>query len=323
MATYNGEEYLAEQFESFVSQTRLPDELVVSDDASTDKTLDIVSEFAKKAPFPVYVLKQKSNVGFAANFNRALSSCRGDIVLLSDQDDVWFDNKVESVIAIFQNPNVCVMVNDAILTDAKLTPSRNTRFGQARRLRQKDAQLVQGACTSVRSDFLGLALPIPASCYSHDHWLHELGGFLGCRTVLNEPLQYFRRHGANVSSASVSQLEDVKRTAVKLKRVKARILRQNDNVGILRRRFYQLSAFRYWWNTNESAILSFCVSHWLGTPRKEGIAEVEAAIRLMDARLKIIEMPRHRRIAPLMSAYMSADHSESKKVREFAKDVIS
>lgn len=101
LATWNGERFLSEQLESYLKQTRLPDELVVSDDCSKDGTLDVLNEFARTAPFEVRILKNSERAGFAANFGRAIGACRADIILLSDQDDIWLPSHVERLVNPF------------------------------------------------------------------------------------------------------------------------------------------------------------------------------------------------------------------------------
>lgn len=95
MATYNGARYLREQLDSFAAQTRLPDELVVCDDGSSDDTLNILEEFARTAPFQVRIFRNDVNLGYAQNFARALERCVGDLVFLSDHDNVWFEDKID------------------------------------------------------------------------------------------------------------------------------------------------------------------------------------------------------------------------------------
>src|ERR1700751_1590888 len=90
LAVYNGERFIAEQLESLANQTRLPDELIVSDDASTDQTVELIREFAARASFPVRLLLNDENVGCTRNFDRALRECNGDIIFLCDHDDVWY-----------------------------------------------------------------------------------------------------------------------------------------------------------------------------------------------------------------------------------------
>ncbi|HEV2835287.1 MAG TPA: glycosyltransferase, partial [Pyrinomonadaceae bacterium] len=94
LGTYNGAVYLKEQLESIAAQTRTPDELVISDDQSTDDTLRLIEEFAATAGFPVPLSVNESNLGTAKNFEKAISLCRGDVILLSDQDDVWHSDKL-------------------------------------------------------------------------------------------------------------------------------------------------------------------------------------------------------------------------------------
>ena len=87
LATYNGERYLQEQLDSFLAQTRLPDELIVVDDKSTDGTLNILRQFADSAPFSVRWFQNDNNLGYCGNFNQVLLRVDSDIVFLSDQDD--------------------------------------------------------------------------------------------------------------------------------------------------------------------------------------------------------------------------------------------
>src|ERR1019366_197610 len=90
LCTYNGERFLSQQLASIGKQTRLPDELVVCDDSSTDRTVAIVREFAASVSFPVRVFENQRNLGSAANFERAIRLCDGDLIALSDQDDIWY-----------------------------------------------------------------------------------------------------------------------------------------------------------------------------------------------------------------------------------------
>jgi len=94
LATYNGERYIGEQLDSILRQTRLPDELVVFDDASVDATQAIVLDFARHAPFPVRFQVNSVRLGSTRNFEMAIRACGGDIIFLCDQDDVWYPDKI-------------------------------------------------------------------------------------------------------------------------------------------------------------------------------------------------------------------------------------
>src|SRR5664280_13480 len=105
MATYNGERFIREQLDSLARQTYLPCELIVSDDGSTDRTLEIVEDFAKSAPFSVRAYRNEQNLGYADNFLKAASLCDGEWIAFCDQDDVWFDNKLARVRQCFDVEN--------------------------------------------------------------------------------------------------------------------------------------------------------------------------------------------------------------------------
>src|SRR5882762_9087557 len=94
MCTYNGARYLREQLDSIAAQTRPPSELIVCDDNSLDETREIVAGFAASAPFPVRLGVNEQNLGSIRNFERAIKLCEGDLIALSDQDDVWLPEKL-------------------------------------------------------------------------------------------------------------------------------------------------------------------------------------------------------------------------------------
>lgn len=203
MTTYNGERFVHQQLHSFISQTRQPDELIVSDDGSSDSTLSIVDEFAARAPFAVHVHRNETNLGYSGNFNAALARCKGDLIFLSDQDDVWFADKLARIEAIFlANPDVWVVINDAELTDAELNPSGINDYDRLRSLGLGPESFIPGCCTAIRRQMQRLAIPIPYedAVFVHDAWIHELGALLRVRRVVPDALQYYRRHGQNTSS---------------------------------------------------------------------------------------------------------------------------
>ncbi len=117
MATYNGERFLREQLESLARQTLPPSELVVGDDGSTDRTLDIVAEFARSAPFPVLVHRNEANLGYTSNFLQTAARCSGDLVAFCDQDDIWLPHKLERCARAFSDQEVVLLVHSAEVID--------------------------------------------------------------------------------------------------------------------------------------------------------------------------------------------------------------
>ena len=119
LATYNGTRYLREQLDSFVAQSRPPDELVITDDNSTDDTISIIKSFASQAPFEIRYSVNEKNIGYTANFERAIQQCTGDLIFLSDQDDIWLPEKIARIEAEFeQNPAALLIMCDALLVYA-------------------------------------------------------------------------------------------------------------------------------------------------------------------------------------------------------------
>jgi glycosyltransferase involved in cell wall biosynthesis len=210
MASFNGARFIREQLESFSRQTRPPDEVVICDDGSTDCTAGIVAEFSAGAPFPVHFHRNAERLGYVRNFERAISLATGDVIFLSDQDDVWFEDKVQSICRHFEaNPHILVIVNDQLMTDGRLNESGATKLGNLSAIGLTADGMCEGCCTAFRAEWAHVALPVPehmaARLISHDCWLNELAIFLKVRLVERRTLQYFRRHGANATNWIVSE----------------------------------------------------------------------------------------------------------------------
>jgi glycosyltransferase involved in cell wall biosynthesis len=205
MATYNGARYLPQQLASLASQERLPDELVITDDNSSDGTPEVVASFAESAPFPVKFFSNERQLGVRDNFQRALSLCEGDVVLLSDQDDAWLPGKIRRLMEVFQeHEQAMVVMNDKIIADAELRPSNATMLSNIRGYGGRSSLFVAGCCAAIRRPWLDLTLPIPDGIDYHDVWILGLAHDLGVVVLCEEALQYYRRHGANASEGPFS-----------------------------------------------------------------------------------------------------------------------
>lgn len=125
MTTYNGEKYIRKQIESILNQSMKVDEIIVCDDGSTDKTLEILQEY------PITVYKNKKNLGYRLNFKKAMSLCTHEYTFLCDQDDIWETDKVKTMIEIMQkHPNIHVLASSFKYIDSKddlihMKPKRN------------------------------------------------------------------------------------------------------------------------------------------------------------------------------------------------------
>jgi glycosyltransferase involved in cell wall biosynthesis len=208
LCTYNGERFLAAQLQSIAQQTRLPDELVVCDDASTDQTLSIVRAFAASASFRVRIFQNERNLGYAANFEAAIRRCAGEVIALSDQDDVWYPNRLErSEQVLAAHPGTGLVFSDGNLIDEEgrlLGETLWQRLGFDARRRSDLAagqfvllakfRFVTGATVMFRAGLRNLCLPIGAG-WIHDEWLvMTAAAFAGIRPI-EESLIRYRIHG--------------------------------------------------------------------------------------------------------------------------------
>ena len=211
LATYNGERYLAEQLESILHQTRLPDELVISDDASIDATRAIILDFARHAPFPVRLQENRERLGSTRNFELAIRDCGGDIIFLCDQDDVWYPNKIALIEERFINdPTAGIVFTDADVVDQDLHPLGLRLWKAVRFSLAEQAEVVAqgafsvllkrftvtGATMAFRSSYCDLVLPI-SDLWVHDGWIAMLIGAVSPLVALPTPLIAYRQHSAN------------------------------------------------------------------------------------------------------------------------------
>ena len=213
LATFNGSKYLQPQLESLASQTRLPDELVVSDDCSEDETARIVTEFSRTAPFPVRFLSSTEREGLIRNFNRAMNACSGEIILLCDQDDIWLPRKIEVFERALDGNTACF--SNAQLVDRKLRPlgvtlwekerftARERRLARSGRLLEVLAHhnVVQGASLGFHRSLLSLVTPLPdvldRRVWVHDGWIAICAALVGEVRLVEESLILYRIHGEN------------------------------------------------------------------------------------------------------------------------------
>ncbi len=246
MATYNGEKYLEEQLESIAKQTIQPDELVVCDDCSTDKTIEILENFKNRVNFDVRILQNDVNSGYVKNFARVISEAKGDFVFMCDQDDCWFPNKIEVVLKTFEeNPNAQLVAHNAICTDSDLKPLGKTlfEFDVSRGLRYGSA--IHGFVTCVRRSYLDYMLPIPY-CYSFDRWLSLPASELKVRYELDTVLGYYRRHENAITFDTIGKSQNIINIAKR--KIKSNIR------SIKRARSMEEIDYRY---TRETSIVEF------------------------------------------------------------------
>ena len=204
MAVYNGEKYIKEQVDSILVQLRENDELIVSLDKCTDRTVEIL-ETIHQDDNRLQIFCNPYRPGVVKNFQNAVEHCSGDIIFYSDQDDVWRQDKVESVRKEFEDKKVAAVIHDASLTDSNLNitaPStfklrggvRTTLWGNLVRLSYI------GCCMAFRAAYKDVVVPIPTIYRSHDWWT---GCLLACgktkMVAIEKPLILHRSHDNNAT----------------------------------------------------------------------------------------------------------------------------
>lgn len=129
LCTYNGESFIREQLESILNQTMTVDEIIVCDDMSTDKTLDIVEQIKTATTVPIYIHRNDKQLGAQNNFQQAVNLCHGDIIFLSDQDDIWMPEKVQTIVSYFSNnKNISTIFTNGYLIDDNNIQAESTLF---------------------------------------------------------------------------------------------------------------------------------------------------------------------------------------------------
>ena len=207
MATYNGARFLVEQLDSIAAQTLLPDEIVITDDCSDDGTIAVAENWARSAPMPVRIFRNTERLGYSQNFAKALALATGSYVFISDQDDIWFPEKVRSMVERMEQPDrpLLVVCNQTI-ANSDAIPTEETSLGRLRTIRRMGNfgvdNLVAGCATAIRTSLLSIVLPNPRES-AYDTWIHKVAHGIGRRSVIEEPLQLYRRHSRAVGAGGV------------------------------------------------------------------------------------------------------------------------
>lgn len=199
IATYNGARYIAEQLASILKQLSAEDEVVVSDDGSTDGTLDIVRSFNDRR---IRIVDGPQRHSPTLNFEWALRNAKGEYIFLADQDDVWLEGKVRRCVEELQMCD-CV-VSDARVTESLLNTTSESLFQLMHVRRGRLSNLLwrngyTGCCMAFKREVLSKALPFPTDIPMHDIWIGNVAAFCGSLHFIDDRLLLFRRHDAATS----------------------------------------------------------------------------------------------------------------------------
>lgn len=227
LCTYNGEKYLKEQLDSIINQTYQIDEIIVCDDGSTDATLSILKEYDSLFPNLIKVHVNEQNLRSVKNFEKAISLCSNEIIFLSDQDDLWQENKVESIVSYFRNnpaTNV-ISTNGCCLLNKEVDCNRISVWDIPNVLNEEMVKydyfeiissitnIATGATMAMRKNFVQQFSPIPVyKDFHHDEWIALVSSYYSSFSFHNEKLTYYRIHedqqvGLNFFKLSIPNLK--------------------------------------------------------------------------------------------------------------------
>ncbi len=204
MATYNGEKYLEKQLNSIYTQTYKNIEVIVTDDCSTDKTVEILKQYSKVHGLKYFV--NEKNIGFVKNFEKAITACKGDYIALSDQDDIWEIDKIH--ILHHQISDALLIHSDALLIDGEGEVIDPSYTQNSHKVLRKDIieyffnNDTTGCTMMFSKKLLSTILPIPENIIAHDWWIAIQAKQQGKITYIPEALVRYRQHQNNQIGAS-------------------------------------------------------------------------------------------------------------------------
>ena len=207
VATYNGEDFVKDQLTSILEQLSCHDEVIVCDDGSKDKTVQIINDINDNR---IRLFSNEHNLGHVANFERIITLARGDFIFLSDQDDSWVPGKVDLAMSFFSSRADVLMYHHGFglmdVNDQEIQGGTRwragLRVGFGFLIGESFKPTLFGSCLAFRKTVVDLLLPFPKFVYAHDHWATVIGALAGGIFYDSKRLVRRRIHGSNLSPAS-------------------------------------------------------------------------------------------------------------------------
>lgn len=199
LATYNGEKFILEQIDSILKQIGTNDEVIVSDDGSTDKTLEIIRSISDER---IKILINKGNKGYTPNFQNALKASVGDVIFISDQDDVWLPGKYDAVIENLKTNDL--VVTNSMVTDEKLNVTNNSFFSIYNSgtgiIKNIICSTYYGCCMAFNRRVLNHSMPFPKNDeVAIDLWIGLAAEVVGKVKFVETPYLLYRRSDNTVT----------------------------------------------------------------------------------------------------------------------------
>lgn len=236
LTTYNGEKHLASLLESFFSQTQSVDEVIICDDGSCDNTIKILNNFKEKYHnFHIKIFQNHSNLGVAKNFSKAIRLCKGDLIFLADQDDVWEVNKVQVMVSEYTMGTASYIISDMKVMDedGNLESFTFSEYLESEHS-ISSSYFMNGCAVLADRHFLLSCLPIP-SRKGHDAWFAYCARRLKTRSFLTEPLMRYRIHSGGLTSKLLLNQHTIERRGHRMRKSNnlLTLIRSNDPFSLV------------------------------------------------------------------------------------------
>ena len=220
LATYNGSKYLHEQLDSILSQSYGNINVIIRDDGSSDNTVMIIKEYEEKDNRVKLLNDNLGNLGFVRNFEELMKNSTSEYLMFSDQDDIWYNNKVETSymrIKAIEESNgkscpILVHTNSKIMNYETRTKSLFiSDYAKNRSFENSFFNFfVQGSTMLINESLKREALPFSKEVYLHDRYLHLIVEFIGIRAYIDMPTMDYRQHSNNEIGSRVNIIDKIK-----------------------------------------------------------------------------------------------------------------
>lgn len=218
LATCDGEKFLEEQIESLLTQTYHDTRIIIRDDASLDRTPEIIQRYKAYNPEKFVILSSsqtRERVGVKVNFSKLMEFSSAPYIMFSDQDDVWMPNKIEKTLSVMQamelqyGDHPFLVHTDLVVVNEHLK-ILNRSFWKYSHLqpnsgnvlnRLLNQNVVTGCTMMINRLMIELAKPVPEEAFMHDWWMALVAASFGKIGVIDEPTLYYRQHGNNALGA--------------------------------------------------------------------------------------------------------------------------
>lgn len=216
LTTFNGKDFLKQQLDSILEQTYKNFEVVISDDGSDKDTIDILNDYINKDP-RIRWSKNPLSRGFVTNSQNAISLCRGEIIVLCDQDDVWYPDKLEEHVKVYRDPNIGWAFNRFVITDDNnkekgfIEDDLPDYFRHKTMLENTWGSCIGAAQTSYRAELIRSTIPFPTYVPAHDSWI-QLAIYPAKPAFIPKILNTYRQHdGQQVGMVGLTDIEAIRK----------------------------------------------------------------------------------------------------------------